>query len=145
MISLTATTTEAPHVDALRHAALTQHPFPRSADVVVPVLGMSGDVHGALVIVGGGVVWDDTTRRLVRSFAHHLGSALGLSRLRKDLASAAERRKRRRSMVRRGIDILRICPSCQRCYDQHAERCLDDGAALKMPRPFPIAWRGGIA
>ncbi|WP_441289526.1 serine/threonine-protein kinase [Sorangium sp. KYC3313] len=143
MVSLTATTTEAPHIDALRHAALTQHSSPRSADVVVPVLGMSGDVHGALVIVGSGVVWSDTTRRLVRSFAHHLGSALELSRLRKDLASAAERRAATLDdMVRRGIDILQICPSCQRCYDQRVERCLDDGAALKGPRPFPYRVAG---
>ncbi|KYF73237.1 serine/threonine-protein kinase [Sorangium cellulosum] len=143
MVSLTATTTEAPSAEALRSAALAKRPLSRSADVVIPVIGMSGDVHGALVIVGSSVAWTDTTRRLVDSFAHHLGSALELSRMRKELAGAAERRKATlEDMVSRGIDVLQICPSCHRCYDQSAPLCSYDGAALSMPRPFPYRIAG---
>lgn len=143
MVSLTATTTEAPSSEALRGAALAKRSLSRSSDVVIPVVGMSGEVHGALVVVGSRVVWTDTTRRLVDSFAHHLGSALELSRLRKELASAAERRKATlEEMVSRGIDVLQICPSCHRCYDQNAPHCSNDGAALSMPRPFPYRIAG---
>ncbi|MGK3997875.1 serine/threonine-protein kinase [Sorangium sp. So ce1024] len=143
LVSLTATTTEAPSAEALRGAALAGRPLSRASDVVIPVVGMSGDVHGALVVVGRRVVWTDATRRLVDSFAHHLGSALELSRMRKELANAAERRRATlEDMVSRGIDVLQVCPSCHRCYDQKAPRCGDDGAALSTPRPFPYRIAG---
>ncbi|XXX77126.1 serine/threonine-protein kinase [Sorangium sp. So ce134] len=143
MVSLTETATEAPSAEELRSAALARRSLPRSSDVVVPVVGLSGDIHGALVVVGSSVVWGDTTRRLVDSFAHHLGSALELSRLRKELASAAERRRATlEDMVGRGIDVLHMCPSCHRCYDQNAQQCSDDGAPLSMPRPFPYRIAG---
>ncbi|AGP42407.1 protein kinase [Sorangium cellulosum] len=143
MVSLTETATEAPPAEALRSAALARRLLPRSSDVVVPVVGLSGDVHGALVVVGSRAAWSDTTRRLVDSFAHHLGSALELSRLRKELASAAERRRATlEDMVGRGIDVLHMCPSCHRCYDQNAQQCSDDGAPLSMPRPFPYRIAG---
>ncbi|MGK4008236.1 serine/threonine-protein kinase [Sorangium sp. So ce1036] len=143
LVSLTTTTTEPPSTDALRHAALAKRSLARSSDVVVPVVGMSGDVHGALVVVGKSLVWSDTTRRLVDSFARHLGSALELSRMRKELASAVERREATiADMVSRGIDILQTCPICHRCYDQNAQRCAEDGAALKRPRPFPYRIAG---
>ncbi|WP_437756007.1 serine/threonine-protein kinase [Sorangium sp. So ce1389] len=143
MVSITATTTEAPSAEALRGAALAKQSLSRASDVVVPAVGLSGEIHGALVVVGSGVVWSDTTKRLVDSFAHHLGSALELSRLRKELARAAERRKATlEDMVSRGIDVLQICPSCHRCYDQSAPQCSDDGAALSMPRPFPYRIAG---
>ncbi|WP_437676383.1 serine/threonine-protein kinase [Sorangium sp. So ce131] len=143
MVNLSGTTTEAPMADVLRDAAISKRPVPRSSDVVIPVVGMSGEVHGALVIVGSSVVWSDTTRRLVDSFAHHLGSALELSRLRKELASAAERRKATfDDMVSRGIDFLQICPICHRCYDQSTQECIDDRALLSRPRPFPYRVAG---
>lgn len=143
MISLTTTSTEPPPADVLRDAALTKRSLARSSDVVVPVVGMSGDVHGALVIVGKGIAWDDTTRRLVDSFARHLGSALELSHMRKELANAALRQEATiADMVSRGIDILQTCPVCHRCYDQNTALCSDDGAALKRPRPFPYRIAG---
>jgi serine/threonine protein kinase len=46
-------------------------------------------------------------------------------------------------MLDRGIDLLRVCPSCWRCYDQRAEKCEADGASLQPLEalPFRIAGR----
>jgi ligand-binding sensor domain-containing protein len=110
---------------------------------IVPVMGMSGELRGALVVQGNGVAWGDTERRLVAGFAHQLGAALDMSKLRLQLAAAEERRAAtRREMHERGIATLQVCPNCGRCYDHTATSCSGDGASLDSPRPLPYRLLG---
>ncbi len=75
---------------------------------------------------------------MIGGFARHLGSTLELMRMRRDLAEAGERRRATaEEMLERGVDLLRVCRRCQRCYDQQAEVCADDQTILDEPRPFP--------
>ncbi len=126
------------------NAARNEHATPSpgvtgSGDrTIIPVTGMSGELCGALVISGRDVVWGDTERRLVTGFAHQLGAALDMARMRRQLEIAEERRVvTRREMHDRGIATLQICPRCGRCYDHTALTCPEDGASLESPRPLP--------
>jgi serine/threonine protein kinase len=79
----------------------------------------------------------------VESFARQLGTAIETQRLRRQLErAAAERHARGQEMLDRGIDLLRLCPDCGRCFDQRAERCDADGAVLEAPRAFPYRLAG---
>lgn len=143
MTNITGGATGAPTRDDVLVAARRKTGLQRPSDTVIPVLGLSGDVYGALVVAGRNVTWSEATRRVVDSFARHLGSALELARMRKALAEAAERRRAtHEDMLRRGIDILHLCPQCSRCYDQNALRCSDDGCELSAPRPLPYRIAG---
>lgn len=98
--------------------------------IVVPVVGMTAQTLGALV-VRGGLRWGDVERRLVGGLAQHLGTALELRELRNELTQTAARQAAvRDQMTGRGVATLKICRSCRRCYDQTADYCSEDGAAL---------------
>jgi hypothetical protein len=106
--------------------------------VLVPVRGMSGELCGALVVAGTTVRWTQTERRLVGGFAHQLGAALAMNRMRLRLAAADERRAlTRQELQQRGIATLQICPRCGRCYDHVVSACPHDGSALESPRTLP--------
>jgi eukaryotic-like serine/threonine-protein kinase len=110
---------------------------------IAPVMGLSGEVLGALVVSRENVVWGDVECRLVESVARQLGGALENVRMRKDLADAnVRRRATRQDMLARGIDVLQICPECGRCYDQTITRCSADGATLDSPRLMPFRLYG---
>ena len=113
-------------------------PMAGGGGTLVPVTGMSGEVCGALVVAGRGVVMGETERRLVVGFAHQLGAALDVGRIRRQLAAAEERRAaRRRELNERGIATLQICPRCQRCFDDSTTECTFDGGRLESPRTLP--------
>ncbi len=106
--------------------------------MLVAVHGMSGELRGALVVSGPSLRWTQTERRLLGGFAHQLGAALDMNRMRVQLAAADERRAlTRQEMHERGIATLQLCPRCGRCYDHTASACSDDGAALESPRTLP--------
>jgi tRNA A-37 threonylcarbamoyl transferase component Bud32 len=110
---------------------------------IVPVMGMSRELCGAIVISGRSAAWGENERRLVFSFAHQLGAALDMSRLRRQLAAADERRAAsRREMQERGIATLQICPKCERCFDHTVTECTSDGARLESPRALPYRLLG---
>ena len=130
----------APSVEELAAAISTAGPrfIERDDEVAVPLAGMSGELCGALVVHGAGVVWGASERRLLAGLAHQLGAALDMGRMRRQLDAAEERRARtRREMQQRGIATLQICRSCGRCYDHVAARCAADGAPLESPRTLP--------
>jgi len=82
--------------------------------------------------------WGDTERRLLEGYAHQLGGALEMRRMRRQLAAAeAARTAVRSDMERRGIVTLRVCPRCQRCYGSNATTCEADGRPLEAPRLLP--------
>jgi tRNA A-37 threonylcarbamoyl transferase component Bud32 len=110
----------------------------RPDEVTVPLAGMSGELCGALVVHGVGLVCGESERRLLAGLAHQLGAALDMSRMRRQLVAAEERRARtRRDMQGRGIATLQVCRSCGRCYDHVAAGCAADGAPLESPRTLP--------
>jgi len=113
-------------------------------ETIVPVEGISGETLGALLVVGKSEgAWDDGERRLIGGFAHQLGSALEVQRLRRDLEDARARRAAtRKEMLDRGVDLLQVCPACHRCYDQEVSRCLVDSAALDGSTLLPFRIEG---
>ncbi len=109
---------------------------------ILPVLGLTGEIRGALVIDGPDVRWDEAARRLVAAFARHLGSALDLVRLRGQLTGIETRRAdARRQMHERGIETAKICPLCGACLSAEADSCPADGHAL-VPTLLPLRIQG---
>ncbi len=113
--------------------------------MVVPVVGMTGETCGALVIDGSAGPLDETQLRLVSGLAHHLGTAFELRSLKRQLSDAeAARATTRRALHERGIETLLICPKCGRCTpdagrgDSGPAKCVDDGATLDASRVLPF-------
>lgn len=113
---------------------------------VVPVVGITGETCGALVIDGHAGPLDETQSRLVSGLAHHLGTAFELRALKRQLADAeAARASTRRALHERGVETLVLCPKCGRCTGDagggtgaSAATCPDDGAALDSSRVLPL-------
>jgi len=85
--------------------------------LVVPVLGMTGELRAVLIVDGKADPWNDGHRQVVRSFAYHLGTVLDLHKLREQLAASETRRATtRREMKERGIELMELCPKCGRCF-----------------------------
>ncbi len=101
-----------------------------------PARGASGEPLGA-VAVPEGAAWDEPRRRLLAGFAHQLGGALEIRRVRRRLAEAeAARETAREAMKGRGIAPAAVCPRCRRVFAE-AIRCPDDGAPLDASRLLP--------
>ncbi|MFW5741229.1 MAG: serine/threonine-protein kinase, partial [Myxococcota bacterium] len=139
--AFTMTQSMAPDISEVRTIARTGRYLERDEETVIPVMGLSGDVYGALVVRGLQV--GELASKVLASFAHQLGGALELQRMRKELKAAEEqRRASREDMLSRGVDLLRICPSCRRCYDQRIERCTHDDVMLPDPSSMPYRIAG---
>jgi CheY-like chemotaxis protein len=102
---------------------------------VAPVRGPRGDLLGALVADGKGE-WDDVERGLLLGFAHQLGGALELQRMKEQLAAARQKSSRLPGTTQ-SLEILYVCPACGRCYGPHARQCEADGTPLSEPRGLP--------
>ena len=101
-----------------------------------PARGASGEPLGA-VAVPEGAAWDEPRRRLLAGFAHQLGGALEIRRVRKRLAEAeAARETAREAMKGRGLAPAAVCPRCRRVFAE-ARRCPEDGAPLDASRLLP--------
>ena len=131
-------TTSAPSVSDIAAMSQTGRHLVRGDETIVPVIGLAGEVFGALVVESGTSVLGGAGERLLSTFARHLGGALEMKRLRRDLAAAAERRREtRQGMLDRGVDLLQICQKCRRCFNHKTTTCPIDGALLSAPRLFP--------
>lgn len=141
LVPLWETPRPAPDLPEIEKAIVSGNPkalLPTPAGLVVPLLGISGELAGALSLHGRALKWGDIEQQLVLSFAHQIGSALEMARLRRKLAKAEERRAlTRREMQERGVATLQICPSCGRCFDHTASACDVDNSPLEAPRPLP--------
>ncbi len=102
---------------------------------VAPIRGPRGDLLGVLV-ADGKRDWDDVERGLLLGFAHQLGGALELQRMKEQLAAA-----RQKSLGQPGttqsLEILYVCPACGRCYGPQEKFCTADGTPLSEPRGLP--------
>ena len=143
---LSTLTLQAPsreQIDAARGRALEDGDAERPS-TLVPLLGPSAEVRGALVIPARISAWGVVERQLVDSFARHLGTTLDLQRLRQRLVYAeADRAQSLKQMQESGVDTLQECSRCGRCFDHKTANCPDDGAILVSSRilPYRIAGR----
>jgi len=144
IVPLVPTQSLAPSPDDIASMSRSGQQLVRSGDTLVPVMGMSGELFGALTVPGRRQARTPVEMRLLGSFSRQLGGALELRKMRRDLAEAADRKRAsRQSMLDRGIDLLHVCPRCSRCYDHTVEQCAADGARLDDSRglPYRIAGR----
>src|SRR5207244_3540613 len=58
------------------------------------------------------------------------------------LLADAQRSQTLEEMQAHGIDTLKECPNCGRCYDQKWETCERDGAELRVLRVLPYRVAG---
>ncbi len=105
----------------------------------LPIRGMTGQLLGAMVVSGANRIWSDGERGLVAGFSRYLGGALEVLAMRRQLALAQDKRRQSREMMhRQGIATVQVCPRCQRCYDNRAERCSVDASELTAPGSLPF-------
>ncbi|MCC6133427.1 MAG: protein kinase [Acidobacteria bacterium] len=110
---------------------------------VVPVLGMTGEPRGILVVDGPDVVWGDVQKRIVSNLARHLGTALDLRSLRERLATSENQRAAsRQQMHQKGIQLAAFCHTCHRVFEDGVTRCAVDGTPLDWSRLFPLVLGG---
>ncbi len=102
---------------------------------VAPIRGPRGDLFGVLV-ADGKAEWDDIERGLLLGFAHQLGGALELQRMKEQLAAARQKSSRLPGATLT-LEILYVCPACARCYGPSVRQCEDDGTPLAEPRNLP--------
>jgi serine/threonine protein kinase len=103
----------------------------------VPIRSAFGELLGAILVPSRAEAFSHAEERLVLGFAHQLGSTMELRRTREELAMAITVRSARQQELRdRGVELLEICPVCQRCYGHAAGTCTEDGAALQAPASF---------
>ncbi len=141
ILPLASGSTRPPTWERLRRSRESGEIAALDGETVIPVLGMTGESRGALVIDGPEVVWGEVQRRLVSGFAHYLGTALELRLLREKLTAAEARRAAtRREMHQRGIATVALCPQCGRCFPhaEDARPCPDDGTPLDSSRLLPL-------
>jgi serine/threonine protein kinase len=105
-------------------------------EALFPARGATGELLGA-VAVPRGCAWDESRRRLLAGFAHQLGGALEIRRVRRRLAEAeAARETARAAMESRGVVPAAVCPRCRRVLSQ-LTRCPDDDTPLDASRLLP--------
>src|SRR5205823_14144133 len=103
-------------------------------EAIVPLRGLSGELHGALVI-SGNVSWNEAESRLIAGFAHQLGGALETQQMARRLAQAEERKALTLPQTQdKGMATLQICPTCGKCYDHTPANCADDNSPLHAYR-----------
>lgn len=113
--------------------------LPPGAGALFPARGASGELLGA-VVVPEGAAWDEVRRRLVAGFAHQLGGALEIRRVRSRLADAESARdSARAAMERKGVVPAAVCRACRRVV-AGSNRCPDDGTLLD-PQLLPSVVR----
>ncbi len=111
----------------------------RDAAALISVRGQSGKLYGVLGVAPNEEVFGEAEEHMVTNLARHLASTLELSEMRRELARTAEQRQAtQQDLVARGIDLLHLCPVCNRCYSQNVNLCQADGYGVHpTARPFP--------
>ncbi len=109
----------------------------RRGELSIPVEGPSGEILGGMVL-SGPFAWGEPERRLVGVFAAQLGAILELQKTRRNLSAARQLQTHTRDSLReKGVALLQICPTCQRCYDESVRECAWDQTLLEAPRVLP--------
>ena len=106
--------------------------------LVVPALGMTGEVLG-VIIVEGLFPEGSPERQLLQGFASQLGSALEMIQVRQKLVAAeGARGQTLEDYHARGIATAMLCPLCGRVYPHTETACAKDGVELEVPGVLPL-------
>jgi len=106
--------------------------------LVVPAIGLSGELRGVL-LVSGPFPDGSAERQLLQGFASQLGSALEMIQVRQRLVAAeGARAESMEELHARGIATVKVCPRCGLCYAHTSTHCAKDGAELEMPGILPL-------
>jgi len=128
--------TAAPEEAPLRAAVQAGHRLGRA--LVVPAVGLSGELLGVL-LVEGHFPEGSPERQLLQGFAAQLGSALEMIQVRQKLVAAeGVRGQTLEELHARGIVTALLCPRCGRCFPHTHEVCSEDGAVLEVPGVLPL-------
>jgi CHASE2 domain-containing sensor protein/tRNA A-37 threonylcarbamoyl transferase component Bud32 len=107
-------------------------------DLVVPALGLSGEILGVL-LVEGPFPEGSSERQLLQGFASQLGSALEMIQVRGKLVAAeGVRGQTLEDLHARGIATAMICPRCASCFPHTETVCPKDGVELELPGILPL-------
>ncbi len=107
---------------------------------LVPLLGLRGDLVGALIIHGPADAIGALERRVLQSFARQLGGALELDRVQRELIEErAARQRSRQELIDGGARLLHRCPRCGRCFPHTRETCPDDQSTLEPQGLLPLS------
>ena len=130
--------TRLPAPDAAQVKAALQSGQRLGKDLVVPALGLSGEILGVL-LVEGSFPEGGSERQLLQGFASQLGSALEMIQVRGKLVAAeGVRGQTLEDLHARGIATAVICPRCATCYPHTETTCPRDGSELELPGILPL-------
>jgi DNA-binding response OmpR family regulator len=118
----------------------------REGDTVLPVLGYTDDLVGALVVPGGAAAWAPGGRPFVEAFARQLGGVLEMRRTLRQLDGREEDRVDESAedlslLTGLGGDYVQVCHLCGRCYEASADGCAACGPGALLHQPVPIPAR----
>jgi len=143
MCPLTEPSIPAPAPEELETMVRSGEPAEGPDYLALPVQGLTGEPFGAVVVSDPSTPHTESAVRVLESFVHQLGGALELKRARRQLVRARARQQaEQQQYLDRGIDLLRVCPECGRCFDHTASSCNVDGARLDPPVPTPYRIAG---
>ncbi len=126
------------HVDFSLPADGTQRLAASEIELVVPVLGASGRLLGA-VLLGekrSGQLYSSRDRRMLEAVAAQMGVVYENLELKDQVAR--DRRLKVDVLARldrEHVDLLRECPKCGACYDAATRSCAADGTELQLTLP----------
>lgn len=107
--------------------------------ILLPARGLSGELRGVVLAATPRPDLDSGERQLLHGFASHLGSALEMSQVRRRLATMEARHVATlEELHAQGIETLRLCPACGRCYPDSVAACERDGTVLQAHGVLPF-------
>jgi tRNA A-37 threonylcarbamoyl transferase component Bud32 len=135
---LTMLAGESPALESLEVRLHQPIEFFEGEDVLLPVSGVSGELRAAVRVKGKKGSWSEPEKRLLETFAHQLGGALELSRMRTEVEIGTQRRAAtKQALIEQGCGLLQVCPVCRCCYDHGLNMCPADQAILDSTHIFP--------
>lgn len=136
---LSATSLPAPDWKELHAALQDGGVLSRPTGLVVPVLGMTGEPRGVVVVDGPDTAWGEVPQRVIASLARHLGTALDLRVLRERLVtSEGSQLAHRDELKRKGIELAAVCPLCGDVFDDTVALCPRDQVPPDWSRLLPL-------
>ncbi len=139
LVPLSATGLPAPDWKELGAALQDGGVLSRPTGLVVPVLGMTGEARGVVVVEGPDAAWGEVPQRVIASLARHLGTALDLRVLRERLVTSEGSQLARRDELRRkGIELAAVCPLCGEVLDDTVAVCPRDQVPPDRSRLLPL-------
>lgn len=144
VVPLTGESSAPPTVAQLKHIRQTGKPVPRDDEMIIPLFGMKGSLHGVVIMPRILRVKNTLVSRLLEVLTGQLAYALELADVYGELGALEDERTTNITTLRGcGVEVLHLCPACGRCYGQEAANCEVDDTVLdgSTSLPFRIADR----